>query len=315
MLEIAILKNFNSGTYKAGVQLAGSLTTYFDDISVAKNIPSSALVIGNCVILAIPGGNPKDACLIAAWPQGSPGGGAGSFLDLSDTPSSYSDQARKLLAVNGGEDALEFISGKAFYALTVPKEVYVMKPAVSSTPRTATINSVSGDTITLTDNHAYRFFDSLMEGNSHLKIANTSKNPSEYAWVKTKPAANQLQVTESGDISGWANGETISTAEDGATSNRVEVDLSPLLPEDATGIFCSLSVRDSGTIANNAGRCSISPDGSTGTFQHCQAQVTDILNDVYPFVPVDSNLHVVYRDNASGTDTLSIWSKLAGYVK
>ena len=108
MLEVGILKNFDSGTYKAGVQLAGSLTTYFDDISVAKNIPSSALVIGNYVIVAIPGGNPKDACVIATWPQGSPGGGAGSFLDLSDTPSSYSSQAGKIPKVKTDETALEF---------------------------------------------------------------------------------------------------------------------------------------------------------------------------------------------------------------
>jgi len=81
MIEVAILKNFDSGTYKAGVQLAGSLTTYFDDVSVAKNIPSSALVIGNYVILAIPGGNPRDACVIATWPQGSPGGGGSKIQD------------------------------------------------------------------------------------------------------------------------------------------------------------------------------------------------------------------------------------------
>ena len=81
MLEIGILKNFDSGTYKAGVQLAGSLTTYFDDVSVAKNIPSGALVVGNYVILAIPGGNPKDACIIATWPQGTPGGGGSKIQD------------------------------------------------------------------------------------------------------------------------------------------------------------------------------------------------------------------------------------------
>jgi hypothetical protein len=71
MIEIGILKNFDSETYKAGVQLAGSLTTYFDDVSVARNIPSLALVVGNYVILAIPGGNPRDACVIAAWPSGA----------------------------------------------------------------------------------------------------------------------------------------------------------------------------------------------------------------------------------------------------
>ena len=70
MIEIAILKNFDISTYKAGVQLAGSLTTYFDDITVAANTPSLALVVGNYVIVAIPGGNPRDACVIAAWPAG-----------------------------------------------------------------------------------------------------------------------------------------------------------------------------------------------------------------------------------------------------
>jgi hypothetical protein len=74
LLELAILKNFNSGTYKAGVQLAGSLTTYLDDIPISRDIPTSALVVGNRVILAIPNDNPKDACVIATWPQGSPGG-------------------------------------------------------------------------------------------------------------------------------------------------------------------------------------------------------------------------------------------------
>jgi hypothetical protein len=70
MIEIGILKNFDSSTYKASVQLAGSLTTYFDDISVAKNIQEDAMVAGNYVIVAMPGGNPKDACVIAAWPSG-----------------------------------------------------------------------------------------------------------------------------------------------------------------------------------------------------------------------------------------------------
>ena len=124
MLEIGILKNFDSGTYKAGVQLAGSLTTYFDDISVAKNIPLSALVIGNYVILAIPGGNPKDACIIATWPQGSPGGG--SFLDLSDTPSSYSGQAGKIAKVNSEESALEFseVTYDLMDPFTLPYQIF-----------------------------------------------------------------------------------------------------------------------------------------------------------------------------------------------
>lgn len=67
MLEVAILKNFDSGTYKAGVQLAGSLPTYFDDVNVARNIASGEMITGRHVILAVPQGNPRDAVVIAVF--------------------------------------------------------------------------------------------------------------------------------------------------------------------------------------------------------------------------------------------------------
>ena len=67
MLEIGILKNFNSGTYKAAVQLAGSLTTYFDNLNVARNIALADMVIGRSVIVVIPERNPRDAVVIAVF--------------------------------------------------------------------------------------------------------------------------------------------------------------------------------------------------------------------------------------------------------
>ena len=73
MLEVGVLKTFDSGTYKAGVQFAGSLTTYMDAIAVSVSIVSTAMVIGNYVLVAIPGDNPKDACVVATGPSGSPG--------------------------------------------------------------------------------------------------------------------------------------------------------------------------------------------------------------------------------------------------
>jgi len=81
MLELGILKTFDSETYKAGVQLADSLTTYLDDISVSISIASSAMVVGNYLLVAIPGGNPRDACVVASWPAGSSGGGGGGVTD------------------------------------------------------------------------------------------------------------------------------------------------------------------------------------------------------------------------------------------
>ena len=67
MLEVGILKTWDSVNYKAGVQLAGSLTTYFDNLSVARNIASGEMTIGRHVVVAMPEGNPKDAVVIAVY--------------------------------------------------------------------------------------------------------------------------------------------------------------------------------------------------------------------------------------------------------
>lgn len=206
LLELAILKNFDAGTYKAGVQLAGSLTTYFDDVPVSRDIPTSSLVIGNKVILAIPNDNPKDACVIATWPNGTPpgtgdmlksvydtdddgivdaaelaansaklegstkaevrdhspiahktshqdggsdemnvGGLSGeladpqksNFLKLSDTPDSYTDQARKAVTVKPDQSGLEFITP---FGWQLVDDHYFSSPATSYT-----INGLNGD--------------------------------------------------------------------------------------------------------------------------------------------------------------------------
>ena len=89
MLHLGILKTWNNTTHKAGVQLAGSLTTYLDDIAVATNIPPSAMVVGNYVLVAIPGGNPRDACVVASWPAGSSGGGGGTKIQDADGDTSW----------------------------------------------------------------------------------------------------------------------------------------------------------------------------------------------------------------------------------
>ena len=67
MLELGILKTWNATTYKAGVQLASSLTTYLDNIAVARNIASAEMLIGRHIILVIPEGNPRDAVVIAVF--------------------------------------------------------------------------------------------------------------------------------------------------------------------------------------------------------------------------------------------------------
>lgn len=67
MISLGTLKTWNSTDYQAGVQLAGSITTYLDAVNVARNIADGDMVIGRQVIVAIPGGNPKDAVVIAVF--------------------------------------------------------------------------------------------------------------------------------------------------------------------------------------------------------------------------------------------------------
>jgi hypothetical protein len=67
MIERGILKSYDSISHRATVQLAGSLTTYFDDVKVARNIPAAEMVLGRHVFIAMPGNNPKNAVVIALF--------------------------------------------------------------------------------------------------------------------------------------------------------------------------------------------------------------------------------------------------------
>lgn len=67
MIETGTLKNYDAGTHTAGVQTAGSITTYLDAIPVSAALDSGDMTIGHSVILAIPGNNLKDAVVIAVY--------------------------------------------------------------------------------------------------------------------------------------------------------------------------------------------------------------------------------------------------------
>jgi hypothetical protein len=67
MIEKGILKGYDSLSHRATVQLAGSLTTYFDDVKVARNIPAIEMVLGRHVFIAMPDNNPKNSVVIAVF--------------------------------------------------------------------------------------------------------------------------------------------------------------------------------------------------------------------------------------------------------
>lgn len=67
-IKKAILKTFNSSTYTATVQLAGSARAYLEDIAVARNLPSAEMVNGRkAAVLFFDEHNPGEAVVIAVY--------------------------------------------------------------------------------------------------------------------------------------------------------------------------------------------------------------------------------------------------------
>ena len=62
------IKDFDSGSYKATVQVAGSLSVWLEGVPVARNIPSSEITVGrHCALIFFDETNPSDAVLVAVY--------------------------------------------------------------------------------------------------------------------------------------------------------------------------------------------------------------------------------------------------------
>ena len=62
------IKSFDSGTYKATVQVAGSLSVWLSGVAVARNIPVAEVVVGrSCAVLFFDPSNPADAVITAVY--------------------------------------------------------------------------------------------------------------------------------------------------------------------------------------------------------------------------------------------------------
>ncbi len=63
-----VLRAFDAGTYKASVEIAGSLATWLPGLAVSRNIGASDLVVGRRVaVLFFEPSNPDDAVICAVW--------------------------------------------------------------------------------------------------------------------------------------------------------------------------------------------------------------------------------------------------------
>ena len=67
-LRKGTVKAFDSQTYKATVQVAGSLSVWLEGVPVARNIPAGEMVVGrSCMLVFCDVSNPGDAVLAAVW--------------------------------------------------------------------------------------------------------------------------------------------------------------------------------------------------------------------------------------------------------
>jgi len=68
MIRKGIIKAFNSETYTATVQEAGSLSVWLGNIPVARNIPEGEMVSGRrCAVIFFDEANPSDGVLVAVY--------------------------------------------------------------------------------------------------------------------------------------------------------------------------------------------------------------------------------------------------------
>ena len=68
MIKKGILKSFNSDTYLATVQIAGSLSVWLENIPTSRAIPATEMVSGrNVAVLFHSACNPSDCVVIAVW--------------------------------------------------------------------------------------------------------------------------------------------------------------------------------------------------------------------------------------------------------
>jgi len=92
MIKKGILKVWDSGTYKATVQITGDLISWLEGVRVSRSIPSVEMVVGRNVVLAVlDPSNPNDCVVVGIWGPGPGGGG--------ETGSSILEKLQKHLGV------------------------------------------------------------------------------------------------------------------------------------------------------------------------------------------------------------------------
>jgi hypothetical protein len=67
-LKKAVLRSFDSGNYTAVIELVGSGKVYLEDVTVARSMPLTEMVVGReVVVVFFDEHNAKDAVVVAVY--------------------------------------------------------------------------------------------------------------------------------------------------------------------------------------------------------------------------------------------------------
>lgn len=193
-------------------------------------------------------------------------------------------------------------------------------------PRTATLASVSGNLLNLSEAIASEFFHSHMEGVSLVRIWNLTRSPIAPAWIEARPGSAQLRVTDMADITGWQPGDTLQLGDPASVTpgNVIAMDISPMMQAVLGRVFAqsAIMVRPILTGATQGDQITMTPSGVSGSHITCARTYIAGLpaGDGVTIVPCtvpspvsDSNL-VLLREWIGSTASLSILSCLAVFA-
>lgn len=162
----------------------------------------------------------------------------------------------------------------ASYIPSPVKEIWRLDLARPATPRNYTLETTSGNILTLSAPLAATIFSLGMRANAMVRLWNMSKTPFETCWVNDYNDASNLTVSDPSDIAGWSQGDILQLGDPAGETESgenilgmVAIDVSPYLENQLGGVFrqkaITLAIR--AHAQSGIGRVGLSPTGARGS--------------------------------------------------
>lgn len=193
-------------------------------------------------------------------------------------------------------------------------------------PRTAVIDTISDDEITMATPEAAAVFGDwtgFMEGVALIRIWNLTRMPVRNAWLRARTGETRISVSDAGQIADWQPGDTIQIGDptDQTPGRVVALDISPMLQQIFGAVFRQTGIILRGQMnAPEAGQfLEISDSGTPGSFVQSvttagagpwTANGVAFLPCTLPSPVSDTNL-VLVRERLDSTATISVLSSVA----